>query len=93
MKPGRKEGHKGLAGVGLGAELAATLIGFALLGFWIDRSYQTGPWATLVCVGIGLVGGFYNFLRSSLKILRAPSFEHERPEEAPRASTRNDRDE
>ncbi|MCG8455538.1 MAG: AtpZ/AtpI family protein [Holophagales bacterium] len=93
MSTGRKKGQKGLQGVGLGAELAAALIGFTLLGLWIDRSYQTGPWATLVCVGIGLVGGFYNFLRSSLKILRAPSFEVERPDEAPRASKRKDRDE
>lgn len=65
---GSKSGGK-LKGVSLGIELAATLIGFSLVGIWIDRSFETAPWGILICVGMGLVGGFYNFLRSSMKVL------------------------
>ncbi|MEO1369672.1 MAG: AtpZ/AtpI family protein, partial [Acidobacteriota bacterium] len=34
-----------MRGVGLGAELAAALIGFTLFGLWLDRTYDTSPWA------------------------------------------------
>lgn len=59
-------------GLGLGAELAAALIGFTLVGLWIDSTFATSPWGTVVCVVLGLIGGFYNFLRSSLRLLRSP---------------------
>ena len=83
MKPtpnSKKRAH-GLRGAALGVELAASLIGFALLGLWIDHKYGFEPWGTLVCVVIGLVGGFYNFIRSSLRVMRAPSFPERRGEE------------
>lgn len=60
-------------GLGLGAELAAALVGFVLFGLWIDHTYDSSPWGVVVCSIIGLVGGFYNFLRSSLRILRSPA--------------------
>lgn len=65
-----------LKGVSLGIELAATLIGFTLLGLWIDRTYQTGPSGLLICLAIGGVGGFYNFIRSSLRAMSAPPSRH-----------------
>ncbi|MEM8930288.1 MAG: AtpZ/AtpI family protein [Acidobacteriota bacterium] len=61
-----------LAGAGLGAELGASLIGSALVGLWIDHSFDTGPWGTIIAVTLGFVGGFYNFIRSSLRVLRSP---------------------
>lgn len=54
---------------GLGAELAGAMVGFTLLGIWIDRHYGTHPWGLLICAVLGLVGGLYNFFRSSLRTL------------------------
>lgn len=59
-------------GTALGVELAASIVGFTLVGLWIDHTYDTGPWGTLICVVLGTVGGFYNFLRDALRILRPP---------------------
>lgn len=55
----------------MGAELAGALLGFILVGFWIDRHYGTYPWAILICAILGLIGGLYNFFRSSLRSLKA----------------------
>jgi ATP synthase protein I len=55
----------------MGAELAGALLGFSLIGFWIDRYYGTRPWGLLVCAILGLVGGLYNFIRSSMKTFAA----------------------
>ena len=55
---------------GSGIELASAVAGFSLLGYWIDRSYDTSPWGLLICAICGLIGGFYNFIRSSLKALK-----------------------
>ena len=50
-----------LAGAGL--ELAATLAGACLLGYWIDLKFGTDPWGLLTCAAIGIVGGLYNLIR------------------------------
>ena len=57
---------------GLGIELAGAVAGFTLLGYWIDRHYGTSPWGLLICAICGLIGGFRNFIRSSLKALTPP---------------------
>jgi F0F1-type ATP synthase assembly protein I len=67
------DGPPSTRGYGLGVELAASIVGFALVGIWIDHSFDTDPWGTLICVIFGFVGGFYNFLRSSFKILHTSS--------------------
>ena len=54
---------------GLGMELAGAILGFVLVGYWIDRSFDTRPWGLLICALCGLIGGLYNFFRSSLKAL------------------------
>ncbi len=51
---------------GMGTELAATLAGACLLGYWIDRRFETGPWGLLICATLGVVGGLYNMLRRAL---------------------------
>ncbi len=53
---------------GLGLELAASIIGLMLLGLWIDYRYSTGPKGVLIGVGIGVVGGLYNFIRAALRL-------------------------
>jgi len=51
---------------GIGTELAATLVGACLLGYWIDRRFETSPWGLLTCATVGIVGGMYNMLRRVL---------------------------
>jgi F0F1-type ATP synthase assembly protein I len=59
----------------LGVELAAALVGFALLGYWIDRHYGVGPWGLVVGLCLGLVGGMYNLIRQSLAASREAASE------------------
>lgn len=55
---------------GMGFELAAAIVGFCLLGLWIDYRYQTKPWGLLICLLLGLVGGMYNLIRQALRAVR-----------------------
>ena len=50
----------------LGIEFVAAVAGFALVGFWIDRHYETKPWGLLIGAVLGIVGGMYNFIRTAL---------------------------
>jgi F0F1-type ATP synthase assembly protein I len=59
----------------LGVELAAALVGFALVGYWIDRHYGTSPWGLVGALGLGLVGGMYNLIRQSLAASREAASE------------------
>ena len=52
---------------GLGIEFGAAVGGFAVLGWWIDRRYDTSPTGLLICIALGLIGGFYNMIRQSLQ--------------------------
>ncbi len=56
--------------VGLGIEFAAILVGGCLIGAWVDRHFATAPWGIVIGATVSLVGGFYNFLRSSMRALR-----------------------
>jgi F0F1-type ATP synthase assembly protein I len=64
---GQDSSKKGLSAAmrlaGAGLELAATLLGACLLGYWIDLRFGTDPWGFLICAGIGIVGGIYNLIR------------------------------
>lgn len=51
-----------------GMQLTATIAGGALLGWWLDRRFETAPWLLLACVLLGIVGGFVGFLRT-LRVL------------------------
>jgi len=52
----------------MGFELGASIIGLTLLGLWIDHHFGTSPVWVLVGAGLGITGGFYNFLRSALRM-------------------------
>jgi F0F1-type ATP synthase assembly protein I len=69
--PGKQK-QRGDAGraYSLGFELAAAVAGFVLLGIWIDRHFRTGPRATLICLLLGLIGGFYNLIRGASRMAR-----------------------
>lgn len=70
--PGKHTRHTQGAGApsayGLGFELAAGVAGFVLIGVWIDRHYRSGPWGTLICFFLGLIGGFYNLIRATSRL-------------------------
>jgi F0F1-type ATP synthase assembly protein I len=51
---------------GTGVELAAAVGGFAILGLWWDKHKGTSPWGLLTGTLLGLIGGLYNLVKSSL---------------------------
>ncbi len=71
----------------LGIEFAAAVAGFALVGFWIDRHYETKPWGLLIGAILGIGGGMYNFIRAALgafKDLEKTGSEEKEEEPRPR---------
>jgi len=54
--------------LGLGVQLAATIVILILAGSWLDGKFNTSPWFTLV---LGLFGGFagtYNLIKTVIEI-------------------------
>ena len=54
--------------MGLGVELMASIVGPTLLGWWLDREFGTEPWLVVCGMLMGLVGGFYNLLKTLLRL-------------------------
>lgn len=55
---------------GMGLELAAAIIGLTLVGYWIDRTFDTGRVGLTIGAVLGIVGGMYNFIRQALEMVR-----------------------
>jgi F0F1-type ATP synthase assembly protein I len=51
----------------MGFEFAAAIIGFVLVGYWIDRHYGCKPKGVLIGAGLGILGGGYNLIRAALQ--------------------------
>jgi F0F1-type ATP synthase assembly protein I len=71
-------------------DFAASVAGFALIGYWIDRHYETNGWAIVICAMLGLVGGMINFIRRSIREYRSTTTEEpgESPERTDGGGTR-----
>ncbi|MGO9481001.1 MAG: AtpZ/AtpI family protein [Candidatus Kryptoniota bacterium] len=54
--------------MGLGTELAASVVGMLLIGYFLDKHFGTSPWLVLVGAAVGLIGGFYNFIKEIQKL-------------------------
>jgi len=54
----------------MGLELAAAIVGLTLAGWWVDYRFGTGRKGILVGAILGIVGGFYNFLKQALELSR-----------------------
>jgi len=66
----RKPSQAWMRLAGLGLELAASIAGGALLGWWIDRQLGTAPRALVALAVVGIVGGMYNLIRTALAAAR-----------------------
>jgi F0F1-type ATP synthase assembly protein I len=58
---------------GLGIELAGSIGGMAVVGWLIDRWVGTSPMWLLILLGVGTVGGTYNFVRQAMALNRKAS--------------------
>jgi len=48
----------------IGYTWAASVIIFTLIGWYLDKHWNTKPWLTLTGAIIGIVVGFYNFFKT-----------------------------
>jgi ATP synthase protein I len=55
---------------GIGVELVAAVVGFTLIGYWLDRHFGIRPWGVLIGALLGLAGGMYNVIRQALAATR-----------------------
>ncbi len=82
MSGNRKNRPTWIRHSGIGIEFAAAVAGFALVGLWIDRHYDTAPWGVVIGAALGLVGGTYNLVRESLAAFKQ-SGDEDRDESPP----------
>jgi ATP synthase protein I len=68
---GEKRSPDGARYYSLGIEFAAAIVGLTLLGYWIDRRFESAPWGVLIGLGFGMVGGTYNLYRAARQWSRA----------------------
>lgn len=45
--------------------MGLTVAGLALVGWWLDRRFETRPWLMLAGLAMGLIGGTYNVWKIS----------------------------
>ena len=57
--------------MGLGTELAASVAGMLLIGYFLDKYFNTSPWLLLVGSAVGLIGGFYNFIKEVQRLSKS----------------------
>lgn len=50
--------------LGLGLQLAITIVVMVFLGSWLDKKFQTGYWLTLVGGIVGISAGIYNLIKT-----------------------------
>lgn len=50
--------------LGLGLQLAVTIVAMVFLGSWLDEKFKTGYAFTLVCASIGISVGIYNLIKT-----------------------------
>ena len=66
----KRRGRAEISLAGMGFDLAASVGVGALLGWWIDRRYDTAPWGVIICSSMGIVGGLLNFVRAGQRAAR-----------------------
>jgi len=54
--------------LGLGTQLAATIILMFFLGRWLDSKFNSTPLMILICSFLGGFAGIYNFIKTVLQL-------------------------
>jgi len=54
--------------LGLGTQLAATIVAMFFLGWWLDGVFNTVPILILVFTFAGAAAGLYNFIKTVLEL-------------------------
>ncbi|MCU0452489.1 MAG: AtpZ/AtpI family protein [Bacteroidetes bacterium] len=66
--------------VGLGLQLAAAVLVFFFIGWWVDNELGLTPWGRLAGVVVGTTGGMIKFIRTvtgpKFKDQQRPPHEH-----------------
>ena len=65
------------------------IVGFLLLGWWLDGRLGTTPTLTLVGLGLGTFGGFWNLFRTARQLQRDMEADDEAERKAQRRSWRD----
>ncbi|HPI38386.1 MAG TPA: AtpZ/AtpI family protein [Ignavibacteriaceae bacterium] len=53
--------------LGLGFQLAATIVIMVFIGDWLDKKYETTPVYTIIFAVFGVFAGLYNLIKTVLK--------------------------
>ena len=75
--------------MGIGIQLVVTICGFAALGWFLDKKFETEPWLLLAGLVFGATGGMISFVRTAL---RAGGSTKWKPESVDRKSSSSDSD-
>ncbi len=67
LKPDDNSDNSWVSYLGLGTQLAASVVLMALIGIWLDGKFGTRPILTVVLSFVGIIGGMYNFIKYVLK--------------------------
>lgn len=63
------EGYKKVGPyLGLGTQLASTVILMFFLGYWLDKKLETTPYMVIIFSIIGSFTAIYNFIRAVLRL-------------------------
>lgn len=54
--------------LGLGLQLAATMVVMIFIGDWIDKKYETSPIWTLIFGVLGIFTGMYQLIKTVLNL-------------------------
>ena len=54
--------------LGLGTQLAATIVLMFFLGRWLDGKFNSSPWLMIVFSSLGGFAGIYNFIKTVLQL-------------------------
>lgn len=54
--------------LGLGIQLAATIIILVFIGIWLDNKFDSSPYLTLIFSFLGIFTGMYHFIKSVTRL-------------------------